>query len=303
MMKKWLSIALIALLIPTQVFSIRGPKESLRQFIENNGDRNLLINPGFESGKQDWNVGGNLSTGNFGILNNSTVVGLGFRSYFLISAGQGEYVESDPYVVPRGLWGAKCIGTISYNWSTGTANDLELVVIDHAGNELTSEGLDASSNYREKTVGFICPSGGSIKLRVDRGATVADGILPAIHLDGMSLGKNDSTSPDFGVETLVQSGVKVCSLKVTVGTAGALVRDDGGCVDSMATGTAGIGTLTWKSGYWKTIPNCSHMINSGSHNSDMHCRYQSDTTTSMALLCYDDTNATNMPTTMVCVGE
>lgn len=178
---------LIALLIPAMVWAANGPREPLRQFIEGAGGRNLLVNPGFENGRQDWNLVSPAST--VGILNNSTVVGFGTRSLWFDSEGEGEHIETDEYEIPRGLWDRNCLARIHYNWSTGTSDEMELTVIDHAGNTLATTGLDPVSNYTETTASFVCPSEGSLKLRVGTADDKVD--QPAIHVDGAYLGSND----------------------------------------------------------------------------------------------------------------
>lgn len=249
-----LSLLFCFLIAGTPAFAAKGPRETLRQFVESDADRNMLTNPGFESGSQDWVLQGPAST--FHILNNSTVVGQGLRSYAFVSLGENESVDSTAYEIPRGLWNRNCIASIDYNWSTGTTGDLFLSAIDHAGTEYAKTDLDPVSDYTQKFISFQCPPGGTLKLRVGRKADTT-GTIPAIHLDSMYLGRNASTSVDYNVLSPAQSGVRLVSAYILYDDPPTVSVEDGDWIDSLADNGPGDLQINLKSGVFTAAPNCT----------------------------------------------
>lgn len=191
MIKSWTQWLFVCLAIfgVSYVVASAAPPEPVRQFLEMEGQRNLLANPGFENGKGTWNLVSPAST--FTILNNSTVVGLGERSFAFDSQGVGEGLESDLFVIPGALASKACVAKIGYNWSTGTAGQMYLEVYNHANSKLASTVLMPQTGWGQRTVNFTCPAEGSLKMRLN--TAIDKGNPPALHLDSMWLGSDYST--------------------------------------------------------------------------------------------------------------
>jgi len=180
---------ILALLLPLTAMALLGPPEQRRQFIEGDGYRNLLSNPGLESGRQDWNLVSPAST--LTVLNNSTVVAAGLRSMSFDSQGHGEHIESDEYTIPRGMWNRNCVAKVDYNWSTGLANGLWMQVIENGGAVQASTFFPPTSDWAERSIGFICPAEGTLKLRIATATDApGDADQPVFHFDNAWLGRN-----------------------------------------------------------------------------------------------------------------
>lgn len=143
---------------------------------------NLLKNPGFESGvAQGWsNTGGTFAPVTVGA---NLLVGKG-SALFTASAGS-QSIQSTLYSVPNGLAGQACAASVMYKG--GDAN-LRLRVVDNSSNILAEQAVIASTFARVVNLYFLCPSSGSIQVKV-----ASIGSAAAIALDQMSLGSNPLT--------------------------------------------------------------------------------------------------------------
>ena len=293
---RWLKYLSIFLLIPFMAYALRGPRETLRQFIEIKGDRNLLINPGFESGRQDWNLATDAST--FSILNTSTIVGSGLRSFSLTSNGFNEYVESDLYTISKGIAGRACVAIIDYNWSTGTVGGLQLMVLDHADTELVVQDITPNDGFVSRAAGFTCPSEGSIKLRVHRNSAIA-GVFTPIHLDSMYLGKNESTSSQNRVISPRTEGVRLCSAQLDNDTTPTIPRGDNGCVASGANTGTGNNIWTFATGTFSDIPQCLCSPSANAEN-DYSCKVSVQSASAVRIRTSDAGSAVNLGAMLRC---
>lgn len=294
------SLLLCALIIAQPLLSkaVTGPPETTRQFIESDGDRNLLINPGFEYGKHNWNLATDASV--FHLLNNSTVVGQGLRSAAFISGGENEYLESDEFVVPRGLWNRNCIASIDYNWSTGTEGDLLLRVLNHNDTSIVASDIAPVSDFTQKILPFACPQEGSIKLRIDR-KDDSSGIIPAIHLDSMYLGRNASTRLDNSVTTSPSAGATVDVAFINCDSSSTINKQSGSWVSSVSNISSGACTVTWTTNYFPNDPYClsTNFDNTTDITTLANANTTSVTTNGFGIGGSDDTSYDVM---LICVG-
>jgi len=109
-------------------------------------------------------------------------VGFGaFSMDYDASAGSDD-MRSDQITIPSGLFEENCLARIFYKGGDG---NLTLQAIDGAANVLGEQVLAVSTFYRQESASFICPSSGTIALRVLASADAAQ-----IFIDNMHLGEN-----------------------------------------------------------------------------------------------------------------
>jgi hypothetical protein len=140
---------------------------------------NILTNPGFESGiVQGWsNTGGAFLAVSAG---SNLLIGKGSATF---QAGTtGNFVASTLITVPNGLKGLSCAASMLY---TGGDGNLVFEVVDGSANVLASTVLSAQTSPTTVPLTFICPTTGTMGVRVTSTATSA-----LIALDQMSLGNN-----------------------------------------------------------------------------------------------------------------
>lgn len=143
---------------------------------------NTLMNQDFENG---INLAWTSSGGTYASATSGANLLFGKVSATFVPSGSGQYVESDPYVIPQGLTGQSCLARIYYKG--GSANYV-LRVLDGSNNTIVSKTFDgAATNTQQLTQNFICPSSGSFKLRVESLAATS-----LISLDRMYLGDADN---------------------------------------------------------------------------------------------------------------
>jgi len=129
---------------------------------------NILLNPDLEGGSlTGWN---NTGGGTLAITSVSAEVAFGGFALNYDAAAINDDVVSNQETVPDGLFGQNCLGRMFYKGGDG---NLKLQAIDGSSNVLAEQVLVASSDFRTESVSFICPSSGTIALRVIATANAA----------------------------------------------------------------------------------------------------------------------------------
>lgn len=191
---------------------------------------NILTNPGFESGiAQGWsNTGGAFLAVNAG---SNLLIGKGSATF---QAGvSGNFLASTLVTVPNGIAGQSCAASMLYKG--GDAN-LTFEVVDGSSNVLASVVLAATSTPMTLPLTFICPSSGSLRLKLISTAASA-----LVAIDQMSLGNNAliNISQAKFVGSVDYAGILNCTWSVSVGGvyAGTSFPADTDCNTAVATGS------------------------------------------------------------------
>lgn len=141
---------------------------------------NLLDNGNFEKKLSGWtNSGGTFSH----VVSGSNLIFDKGSATFDASA-TSQYIQSKLYTVPEGLKSANCMGRLYYK---GGDSNLVLKVLDGSSNLLGSATFSAASSTLPLSVVFVCPSSGSIRLRVESTANAA-----IVALDNAHIGISDN---------------------------------------------------------------------------------------------------------------
>jgi hypothetical protein len=150
---------------------------------------NLLENPGFESGKARWTVGGTFA------LDTSSNIGYGSTSASWTPTGAQTFCSA-AYTIPTGLYGA--IGKAALMYKGGDATNYSWSVQDGSSNVIGQHLITTSTNYANDEISFAIPSSGSLKICVSAAASAT-----VIYLDQFFLGKaTDSrtyTAPEINL--------------------------------------------------------------------------------------------------------
>lgn len=141
---------------------------------------NILVNPDLENGSiSGWN---NTGGGTLVLTTATSEVAFGGFALSYNASAASDDVVSDQVDVPEGLFGANCLARIFYKG--GDAN-LKLQAINGSLVVLQEQILSTSAEYRTESVSFICPSSGTIALRIIATADAAN-----IFLDNLHQGEN-----------------------------------------------------------------------------------------------------------------
>jgi hypothetical protein len=198
--------------------------------------QNLLQNPNFELGKSGWKNSG----GTFAIITSTNVLE-GKQSASFLASGSSQYLETNPYTVPQGLYGENCMA--SFKYKGGDAN-LYLTVMDGASAEIIPTNaratLSVATNQVTAKIYFTCPSSGQLKFRLVGTASAA-----IAYLDNAELGKSDAVpvkqSQMFGTARWAANPLCIWPINNTgVGIVGAFLTPsvDNDCNDPVLTGNA-----------------------------------------------------------------
>lgn len=140
---------------------------------------NLLKNPGFESG---ITVGWANTGGTFAAVSTGGNLLIGKGSATFTASASGQFVQSTAYNVPNGLFGQACAGSIIYK---GADTGLKLQVVDGSANILAQQVLSAQTVATTVSLPFVCPSSGTVRLKV-----ISSAASSLVALDQTSLGSN-----------------------------------------------------------------------------------------------------------------
>lgn len=145
--------------------------------------KNLLKNPGFEFAKADWAASGGTAT----ITTTAANVAEGARAYSWDASATLQYVTSTARTLSAGYYGNNCLAKVLYKTAESTVPYV-LEALDGSDNVLGSQTLNAASIFTRAEASFICPSSGSVKLRVRTSSTVGNPAV--IYLDAAYIGLN-----------------------------------------------------------------------------------------------------------------
>ena len=198
--------------------------------------QNLAVNPNFETGKTGWKNTG----GTFAIVTSTNVLE-GKQSGSFLASSTGQFLETNPYTVPQGLYGENCMA--SFKYKGGDAN-LYLTVMNGSSTEIIPTNaratLSVATNQVTAKVYFTCPSSGQIKFRVVSTAAAA-----IAYLDNAELGKSDAApvkqAQMFGTARWPQAAACAWPLNGTgVGLGGSFLTPtvDNDCSNPSTTGNA-----------------------------------------------------------------
>jgi hypothetical protein len=140
--------------------------------------KNFFVNGGFENGKANWSVSG----GTFTLVTSGSNLALGKASAAWTPSGSGQNFDSVDVVIPNALKNQNC--EINFLYSGGDASFKAQVL--SSSNVLTEVPLTIATSYKEVALPFICPSSGSIKIRI----TTTAATTTTIYLDEFYFGKN-----------------------------------------------------------------------------------------------------------------
>lgn len=145
------------------------------------GGFNVLTNAGFEDGSTaNWTNSG----GTYAEVTSGSNLLFEEKSVTFDASSTGQYVESDLYTVPVGLYGSTCEASINYK---GGDTNLVLKVIDGTAATIATRTFEAASTDRRPFgVTFACPTSGTFKSRVESTADAAIVALDQMHLGEFS---------------------------------------------------------------------------------------------------------------------
>ncbi|MBR9701031.1 hypothetical protein GOV11_04155 [Candidatus Woesearchaeota archaeon] len=137
---------------------------------------NLVENPDFEAGIAQWTSSG----GTFAQETNASDVLFGNASAAWTPSGAQNLI-SDAVTIPNGLRGQNCLASMTYK---GGAADYKMQAYD--GTNIISEvDLVVSSVSKKVSLSFICPSSGTVALRL-----ITTGAAAIIRIDDARIGDN-----------------------------------------------------------------------------------------------------------------
>jgi hypothetical protein len=158
------------------------------------GGYSVLVNGDFETGvSTGWTYSGATVTA---ATSGSNLL-IGGKSAVFDATANNEYIQSSDYTLPNGLLGRNCYAQILYK---GGDSNLSLQVLDGSDNVLGSTALVAATNPVKAYFNFICPTSGSIQLKVKASADAA-----AIALDSMFLGEAINIANISQAQAIVQA--------------------------------------------------------------------------------------------------
>lgn len=139
----------------------------------------LLTNGDFESG---ITLGWTNTGGTFASVSSGSNLLVGKKSATFLASASTQSVQSSLYAIPNGLVGQACAASMMYK---GGDIGLTFQVVDNSSNILASQVIQASTNATTIALPFVCPSSGSVRVKILSGATAA-----LIAFDQMFLGSN-----------------------------------------------------------------------------------------------------------------
>ncbi len=140
------------------------------------GGVNILANPDFESGVNDWTPTG----GSTFVVGGSL---FGSQSGTWDASASGEFLSSDVITIPTGLHGNICVVQSFYSWDAGSAGHIKIQAFDGT-NVLIEQDLLVTSGgiTKESFLVFTCPTSGTLQVRYESTADAAALIIDRQHL-------------------------------------------------------------------------------------------------------------------------
>lgn len=208
--------------------------------------RNLILNPGFEAGKNSWTT----NTATFAATTTAANVLNGTASGSLLITSNGGYLRSKTVTLPTALYGQACEAQVLYKGGDA----LTTLEVYNANNTLLgSLALTAHTDAGFESVFFLCPSATDVggdankgKLYVQIKQTTA-GTHTIMYTDNWYLGRLQNLASTTQGDLF---SAKVSSADV--------VSDEnidwinGNCTNA----TTGVATCVFVSGTFSVAPNC-----------------------------------------------
>jgi len=170
-MIKNLLVALLLISTSAQGALVEGDRAIVDQV------KNIVENPGFESGKASWTASGGTA------LANSTAKAFGALGYSWDSNAAAQTVTGKQITIPEGLKGQNAILSCLFKAASGTATH-KLQVFD--GTSVKAESVIASTTsvFSRTVVNFVAPSSGTLAPRIISVAANE----PTLYFDNCELG-------------------------------------------------------------------------------------------------------------------
>jgi len=195
-------------------------------------NKNLLVNGGFESGKQKWTA----SAGTFAVTTSSPMIGLQHATWD--AAASADTLTSTALAIPVGMYGRN--GAVSCLITTASGTATHTIQAYDGSNILASASVTSSTSPTRTTTNFIFPSSGNISLRL-----YANADEPSVALDDCYLGpaegyNTDSVSQASEYGSLTYPGKASCEWARTSNATFADFSADTDCDTAVVTGNASI---------------------------------------------------------------
>lgn len=179
-LNRFISSVLLALALSSQAFGVIAETD-LQKF----PFRNLLINPGAESGK----AGATASSGTFTITTTSSQILTGSAAFSWDASANGQFLAftTEGYggtqnAIPPGWYGKNGVASCAFKAASGIA--AHKIQAYDGSNVIGERTIDSStSTFLRSTLNFIFPSSGNLQLRI---ASTQDEV--ALYVDGCVFG-------------------------------------------------------------------------------------------------------------------
>lgn len=197
-MRKLVSLLLcISLVTPAHA----GLFETDRALVEKY--REILDNPGFESGKARWTASG----GTFTV--DATSKGTGAAGAYWDSNGNGQTITSTAVAIPAGYYGRNGLVSCNIKNIDGTTVSAHTLTVDDGTNDIVSSQTinNSFTNFVPTQINFVFPSSGNIRLKLKSNTNNE----PEIRFDDCSIRLADNIGN-------VSQAVMLGSIKYTAGS-------------------------------------------------------------------------------------
>ncbi len=230
-MIKKIIITIALILIPTNSFS--ALTEVDRALVERG--KNLLKNPGFESGLSKWTSSG----GSFTLNSTASHIAYGNASAAFDASASSQTVTSTAVAIPAGLYGANSVASCKFKTD---ATDYKIQSYDGT-NVLSEATISSSSTFVQISTNFIMPSSGNIQMRI-----ISQSNAAVVYIDDCYLGQ----ASGFNLSQINQSsligaaliaGNSACNWSRTSTTLGAFTSDTD-CLGPTIIVNSGPGTIS-----------------------------------------------------------
>lgn len=152
-------------------------------------------NPKAETGDTtSWSETGG---GTLTVTSTAANVGNGSYAFSYDASAANDYASSTAATIPAGLYGQSCLLEFYYK-----GFDANITAQVHDGtNVIASQTLVAATNYQIVRLNFICPTSGTIQMRILAGADAAIGYWDEVHLGSATNFASGGIIQDLGSET------------------------------------------------------------------------------------------------------
>ncbi len=169
-------------------------------------------NPDAEAGAStSW-----AETGGGALTVTSTAANVGFGTYAISydSSANTDHVDTAAASIPSGLFGNNCLAEFYYKGfdSTITAS------VSDGSIDLITQALTAATTYTKIQLNFICPSSGTLQLRLTSSADAAIGYVDQAYIGGASNVSSVSQANFIGSAYIAAANCTPARTNVAVGT-------------------------------------------------------------------------------------